>query len=595
MLRLFPIKQLTLICVFLSCLTITSISQSVIIDYSAVSLGSSCNVFATSTLVQNYSHQTSFGFPYYSQTDAAINLQSRPVSNSSQAATQYAISYPFKQGYTYKISLYGKSTLGGANASLPSAAINLSNGNGGQNSITTCTGPETKSPTFDANYGHMAFTTSWSWSPNLWDGVATQNFNYLLIAGFPFQINYANDQSISLTHIRKIQITEIAPSPSFTLASDVSSIQCGITTPVTFTATNGANTTGVTGYTWNLGSANNGWLYNGSAAPATITTSATENTITLTPVCGSNLSNVSATVAANGVNYNTNSSTVSVTQPLLSINGNDAICSGGLLYSINNLPCNATVSWQVNPSGGVTIACPTCPQTAISKNIDGQVILTATVSNVCGQTVVLTKAIALGLPSMSDGKFTKNGQLFPLAIYNSTNTLCQSVQSIVTGTWQSANSVVWTGPGYSHPSVWHDYGFNNTTKVSTLQLHIYQTLGTGFWIATGTNGCGSTSYSVAFDAATCSADPCTYYLVSPNPSTNGDIVITSKPPPIECPPIEPLIDQVNIYDQNGNLIQTKMNSKTTNTNLRMSTTRKGLVIVEIKSGMHTERHKIIVQ
>ena len=55
------------------------------------------------------------------------------------------------------------------------------------------------------------------------------------------------------------------------------------------------------------------------------------------------------------------------------------------------------------------------------------------------------------------------------------------------------------------------------------------------------------------------------------------------------------INQVNIYDQNGTLIQTKMNGKANNTNLRMSTARKGFVIVEIISGNHTERHKIIVQ
>lgn len=398
---------------------------------------------------------------------------------------------------------------------------------------------------------------------------------------------------LDVLYISKIKITA-TPIVSFNLSSSASSITCGSTDLVTFTVNNGGSAT-PTGYTWNLGATPNGWLLNGSAAPATIPTLATQNTIQLTPVCGSTLSNVSATVTANGVNYTTNSSAVTVTLPDLSINGSDALCSGSSPYFINNLPCNAAVSWQATPSGIVTFGSPNDPQTSISPSGTGQVSITATITNVCGETVVKTKNIAVGIPSMSDGTFTKNGQLYPLAIFNSTNTLCQNVQSVVTGTWQSATSVVWSGPGYSHPSVWQDYGFNNTTKISTMQLHIYQTPGTGYWTVTGSNGCGSTSYTVAFDAAVCSGDPCTYYRVSPNPSKDGDIVIISKPAPIECPPIDPLITRVNIYDQNGTLIKTKLNGKTNNTSLQMPTTKKGFMIVEIVSGKHTEKHKIIVQ
>lgn len=212
--------------------------------------------------------------------------------------------------------------------------------------------------------------------------------------------------------------------------------------------------------------------------------------------------------------------------------------------------------------------------------------------------IFTTKTIQVGKPLMSGGSFTINGQNNPLAIFNETNTLCQGEQSIVTGAWNSANSVIWTGPGYSHPSVWHDEGFNTQTKVSTMSLHIYQIPGTGYWKTTGTNGCGSTTYNIAFEANTCTnTDPCVYYKVSPNPTKGEDITIIAKPAPLPtlpCNLVIPKIDRINVYDQNGSLIQTQKSNKATNQSLRLSTLRKGFVIVEIISGKHSEKHKIIL-
>ena len=152
-------------------------------------------------------------------------------------------------------------------------------------------------------------------------------------------------------YIKKIVITETVPI-NFTLAPSSTTITCGATTPVTFTVTNGGNTPGVTGYTWNLGSSNNGWLYNGSAAPAIITTGATGNSLSLTPVCGSALSSVSATVTANALNYNTNTASVTVNQPSLTIFGNSNTCTSSN-YFVSGLPCNTTVAWGISPASGV--------------------------------------------------------------------------------------------------------------------------------------------------------------------------------------------------------------------------------------------------
>ena len=90
-------------------------------------------------------------------------------------------------------------------------------------------------------------------------------------------------------------------------------------------------------------------------------------------------------------------------------------------------------------------------------------------------------------------------------------------------------------------------------------------------------------------------DPCIYFRVSPNPVKNGDIVIIAKPAPIECPPIDLTVQRINVYDQNGTLVQTSGSGKPKDAGLRMSTARKGIFIVEISTGKHTERHKIIMQ
>lgn len=102
--------------------------------------------------------------------------------------------------------------------------------------------------------------------------------------------------------------------------------------------------------------------------------------------------------------------------------GDDAICSTSNPYQIPNLPAGAIVSWSVSPSG-ITLS-PTTPNnatTTLTKNTDGVVTLTATISNLCGggTPIVVTKSnIVVGTPH-SD-LFTMYGQKFD---YNATGYL----------------------------------------------------------------------------------------------------------------------------------------------------------------------------
>lgn len=252
----------------------------------------------------------------------------------------------------------------------------------------------------------MSFTTGWGWSPNLIDAAAPQDYRYLLLAGVPASGTYGNDNSISQTQIRKIQIVEIPPVGAFTISPATPSLNCGSTTPITFTTNNNNSITGISDYTWNLGAVPNGWLLpNGNPAPATYSTGAS-NTLTLTPDCGKVLSNISATVTANGINYNTNTSSASINTPSYYISGNAALCSGSTIYTLNGLVCNSSFNWVAPPSNLGTLSSLTNAQTTLTYGgTSGNFALTANVTS-CGVTTPVTLPIRVGPYTASDYTMT---------------------------------------------------------------------------------------------------------------------------------------------------------------------------------------------
>ena len=129
-------------------------------------------------------------------------------------------------------------------------------------------------------------------------------------------------------------------------------IRCGDAGTHTFTLQNAPSC--VNGYQWNIG-ANNGFIYNGAAAPATIST--TTNSIQLTTDCGTAVatSQVSVTALINGQPVSTFSVPVVVSDPaptLINGTGKTSLCyQSALTYILTNLPCGATVNWSVDQSG----------------------------------------------------------------------------------------------------------------------------------------------------------------------------------------------------------------------------------------------------
>ncbi|MRX48512.1 hypothetical protein GJJ64_15060 [Pedobacter sp. HX-22-1] len=180
---------------------------------------------------------------------------------------------------------------------------------------------------------------------------------------------------------------------------------CGVSTNQTFMVSNPSGMASITSYEWNLGSANNGWLYNGSPAPQNITT--TSNSLALTSVCNAaTVNNVGVTIKVNNANYKSYTATVSraaATSPI--IIGSSSICSGSGTYSISNLPCGATVNWSA--TGNTTFNGGNATGNSVTINNSGTevITLTANISSACGN-FTRTKSITVGLPPLSDGVTT---------------------------------------------------------------------------------------------------------------------------------------------------------------------------------------------
>lgn len=87
--------------------------------------------------------------------------------------------------------------------------------------------------------------------------------------------------------------------------------------------------------------------------------------------------------------------------------GDNSVCTTTSNYTISNLPQGAAVQWQTDPQGIVTINSPNATQTTLTKNANGRISLSATITNVCGGApVTVTKEnIQVGSPSFIGTSF----------------------------------------------------------------------------------------------------------------------------------------------------------------------------------------------
>lgn len=422
---------------------------------------------------------------------------------------------------------------------------------------------------------------------------------FLYIGGF---LPYINGTATSWILIKKVTIIEIPPPISFTLPASTT-FGCGTTTPQTFTVTNVYGTTGITNYTWNLGSASNNWLYNGSPAPQTISTGTT-GSIPLTPVCGAVQSNISATVTANGNTYNTNTSTVSTTPPTISINGSNTICSGSSSYQIDGLPCNSMVVWSASPLGVVSFN-PNANPVTLTQTGNGTITLTATISNVCGgNPIVISKSnIIVGAPTAIGIDFGAGGYTnmeedcgdaaYFKVLYNAAD---HNYSGYLYVTASNATSLSWTVVSNSSIPYWGWSTSNNGHTLYVSQKSANKSLSLK---VTATNACGSINNVYFFNTGgVCpvmaqSTGGGANYLLAPNPAGNNvTISVNSAAKNSEAVSFA----QIQVYDGIGNLKkQLKYGSGTRHAQINITDLKPGYYYVEIGNGKTAERKPLVVQ
>lgn len=313
------------------------------------------------------------------------------------------------------------------------------------------------------------------------------------------------------------QIVVIRSSANLTMSASPNSIPCGSTSPVTFTINNTSSLSGITGYIWNLGS-NNGWLYNGSPAPSTVTTAT--NTITLTPVCGVGLSapsaDITVTNAGNNCIINVPAASLSIVAPSLSIQGTQSLCAGTENYTVNGIPCSATNIWTITPASGIaTLNSTTGQNTSLTRVADGNLTLTAKVT-ACGTQYPVTLPIHVGSYSSSDFSLNVsggNGAQSGYLPWCPNTTYGFSVSGSITGAVGS--NYIWTIPQGWTQNYQSNYLCVVNSPTSTSPP-------TGSMNVSFTEGCGTTinkSMFVAYSSSACNTtNPCFQYSPNPAPS-----------------------------------------------------------------------------
>ncbi len=337
-------KKITLV-IFLLIETI-AFSQNVTINYETWNpssppcniFGSSTNVPATGTTSGSIAHRTRIGQPSYTATDLGILMPTEFVTAGSvNKGTSFIIDYNFKTNYTYTITINAAAN---SNTST-NPYIRIDRNNNGGSGGNGCNGASNINASGGGNPAAALISSTTFNDYPFGPFVQGSNQPSLEVSAFP-----SPDGGFKTVVIRKITIVETPPAPVFTLSPNSSAIECGTSVTRNFAVTNVYNSPGNLSYDWNLGSANNGWIYLGSPAPQTFTTT-TPNISLTSSSSAANISNVSVTVKINGFNYTTLNSATTVTNSLPNFTLTNITtgldCNNMTVKA--NLPLASTITW----------------------------------------------------------------------------------------------------------------------------------------------------------------------------------------------------------------------------------------------------------
>ena len=274
------------------------------------------------------------------------------------------------------------------------------------------------------------------------------------------------------------------------------------------------------------------------------------------------------------------------------INGDDNFCTTSNNYTIANLPAGATVLWEAQPAYLVKINSPNSNQTTLTSLGNGIISLTATISNACGNQIVLTKQnISVGTPHIELVSFTNDvgGEGYWCSThYNNIFTVQPDLQTVYEArllNWPSMtlfrtnnNAVSGTDPFGYVPSGWYVF-----------QLRASNSCGTSDWYETEIEyvdcmnyGGGGENFRV---------------VASPNP-TDGDLNVTidkEKAEVMALSKTEKVFYQLYNFNRSTLVKQWTFNNSQNQQNLNVRGLRSGQYILVVTKGKYRQSAQIIIK
>lgn len=286
----------------------------------------------------------------------------------------------------------------------------------------------------------------------------------------------------------------------------------------------------------------------------------------------------------------------------IDIVGDNVVCGTSNNYTLTNLPAGATVHWDVTPLGIATPNTPNAMQTTLTRNSNGIITLTATISNACGGTITVTKEnIRVGLPTISS-TYTYNGSQQPIYLWGSDqhyNPLCAHTTTYIVSNIQGASSVTWSKVTSTPTAIaW-------TQNSNGMQFNFWGLNQTAIFEVDATNACGTTAQQYGFQSIDCgSGGGCARFIITPNPAKSFFRIIKPRIPLCRIGIFDHgtiknaayFIQSVKIYDRVGNIqSQTRFapNSRQ-QADINTSMLKTGIYFVDISDGKTTERHQLVI-
>ena len=518
-------------CLALATFSVVGFAQTTTLDYLNSSLSTSaCNVFHPAVNVNSVQHQSRAGGVSFT-TSNGLKLSTTPGA-TNPGGTAFAIVYNFAPGYNYDIKITAK---GNTRQMLLKTSV-VPNFNQFQSNGTSLCVPDANVNGYaTVGYGRI-------------DGpVTTSSADYVVPqfsttgTGAAYMVVWASGGNPDISTgdflwISKIEIKKTALAPNFTIPASTD-LTCSSTSPISINVVNTNGTTGITGYTWTLGSSANTWKdANGNPVGSTIST--TGPSLTLTPVCVNTAQTISVTVATGSGNIASNTGSINITPPsslpTYTISGPDVVCTSGN-YSISGLPCGAIVTWSVSEQPGplTTLSCTDCSQTTLSMGTgSGSEFLTATITS-CGQTVNAYKRVRIG----AYDTYSNFSTVGPSSACRN-----KSIQiSVDPAAYPGLSNFVW-----SYPSGWFKPSGGTGSNYIALVVPSSALLQTYTISVMATNACGTTSTVNHIVGVT----SCSSFMISPNPASEA-ITITEVEEGSGKPVQEMSLQRVEIVNKMG--------------------------------------------